>query len=94
MAVPLVTPWIEERRELPGLFVPARDIATFERIAVKATESKICRRCSAPVLDGDNMIDFERKATMILVHLAIFATASRTFPYQLRQGFVHGHQTS
>jgi hypothetical protein len=61
-------------------------------IPIEATKCEIGSGCGTAVLYCDNMIDLEREAAMVLVHLAIFTTVAGTLPYQSRQGFIHGLQ--
>lgn len=89
MPMPLMAPRVEEPRELARPWVNAGDVRALVAVVVEAGEGQITAERGAVMLDGDDVVDLERRIVVILGNVAVFATAIRTMTNELDQRGVH-----
>jgi hypothetical protein len=59
MFFPGMLTWVEERDDLPGSRVNAREISTFVRVASVAGQGEVCGIIMAAVLTGNNVLNLK-----------------------------------
>src|SRR5262245_50574307 len=82
MRCPFVAPRVEQRRDFTCLPVQARQIRSFERVAIVTAQTNVAGGGRSAMLLADDMVDFEGGVIERLWHPAVFATASCTLPDQ------------
>ncbi|MFA6544001.1 MAG: hypothetical protein WCS99_06225 [Limisphaerales bacterium] len=84
MLGPLVPARMEERRELPGIRVNARQVWAFVEVAVDAGPRKVVGIVAAAMLPGDDVFDMEilRRERMVR-QAAVFTTPTRALSHEI-----------
>jgi hypothetical protein len=73
MVIPVMNPWIVQRRKLVGFLVNRGDVSAFEIVAGKTSPGEVDKFSSAAVLCRDNVINLVNVKTEILREKTVLA---------------------
>jgi hypothetical protein len=92
--VPNIAPGMEKADNLAALGVNARQIRTFEVVAVKTGECQILGLGRAPVRLGDDVIKLEWRAHKCFGDQAIFTAVAGALADELLKGCGNPHESA
>ena len=86
---PSVAAWVEKSRNLPTLWINARQVGSFVKIAAVACQGQVVWVALALMLNGDNVLYLQRHLERRLRHKAILAAIPCPIAYESPKLSVH-----
>jgi hypothetical protein len=83
MTMPTVPSWVKQSDATACLRIVRRDLRPFRIVTNRAGVTQIIHLSLAPHCSWDNVIDFKRFRTQLLLQLTVFVAELRTFSDEL-----------